>query len=258
MEFAAFYYDSEMDYSKYGLVGGMTVIENPMGNISRNSTTAKFLHQTAIILLDECTMTHKNSLKAIHLTMQNLRDNQKIFGGALILLSEKLPGVVTSYKSIDSALNEDDAVNYPVEFLNSLEPPGMPPHCLNLKVGSSIILLRNLNAPKLCNGTRLAATRLMPNLIEATILNGKAKGEVILIPRIPLMPTDIPFEFKRLQFRVRLSFAMSINKLLDDIQNIIDINIDNYNEDQNLILSDNECNLLDNLELEEQEIAEES
>jgi ATP-dependent DNA helicase PIF1 len=63
------------------------VIENPMGNISRNSTTAKFLHQTAIILLDECTMTHKNSLKAIHLTMQNLRDNQKIFGGALILLS---------------------------------------------------------------------------------------------------------------------------------------------------------------------------
>jgi len=45
---------------------------------------------------------------------------------------------------------------------------------------------------------------------------------------------------------------------IDDIQNIIDINIDNYNEDQNLILSDNECNLLDDLELEEQEMAEES
>ncbi|XP_022160977.1 uncharacterized protein LOC111027069 [Myzus persicae] len=97
-----------------------------------------------------------------------------------------------------SALNEDDAVNYKVEFLNSLEPSCTPPHFLNLKVSSSIILLRNLNAPKLCNGTRLAVKRLMPNLIKGKILTGKAKGEFVLIPRIPLIPTDMPFEFKRL------------------------------------------------------------
>jgi len=48
---------------------------------------AKVLQQTAIILLDECTMTHKKSLEAIHRTMQDLRDNQNIFGGVLILLS---------------------------------------------------------------------------------------------------------------------------------------------------------------------------
>jgi hypothetical protein len=47
---------------------------------------AKVLQQTAIILLDECTMTYKKSLEAIHRTMQDLRDNQNIFG-ALILLS---------------------------------------------------------------------------------------------------------------------------------------------------------------------------
>ncbi|XP_036347968.1 uncharacterized protein LOC118757357, partial [Rhagoletis pomonella] len=107
-------------------------------------------------------------------------------------------------------MNQDDAVNYPVEFLNSMEPPGMPPHCLNLKVGSSIILLRNLNA--LCNGTRLAVKKLMANLVEATVLTGKAKGEIVLIPRIPLIKTDMPFEFQRLQFPVRLAFAMSVNK----------------------------------------------
>jgi len=56
------------------------------------------------------------------------------------LIREKLLGGVTSYKTVDSALNEDDAVNYPVEFLNSLEPLGMPPHCLNFKVSSLIIL----------------------------------------------------------------------------------------------------------------------
>lgn len=52
----------------------------------------------------------------------------------------------------------------------------------------------------------------MPNLIEATILTGKAKGEIVLIPRIAMIPTDMPFQFKRLQFPLRLSFAMSINK----------------------------------------------
>jgi ATP-dependent DNA helicase PIF1 len=101
-----------------------------------------------------------------------------------------LPDAVTSYKSVDSALNEDDAVIYLVEFLNSLDLPGMPPHFLNLKIGSSIILLRNLNAPKLCKGTRLTVKRLMSNLIEATILTGKVKGEVELIPHIPHIHTS--------------------------------------------------------------------
>lgn len=52
----------------------------------------------------------------------------------------------------------------------------------------------------------------MPNLIEATIISGKFKGEDVLIPRIPLISTDLPFDFKRLQFPVRLAFAITINK----------------------------------------------
>jgi ATP-dependent DNA helicase PIF1 len=50
------------------------------------------------------------------------------------------------------------------------------------------------------------------NIIEATILNGKFKGEDVLLPRIPMIPTDMSFEFKRLQFPVRLAFVMTINK----------------------------------------------
>ncbi|CAH2108468.1 unnamed protein product [Euphydryas editha] len=114
-------------------------------------------------------------------------------------IQAKLPGVVTTYKSINTVMNHDEAMNYPIEFLNSLEPAGMPPRCLNLKGGSLIILLRNINPPKLCNGTRLAVKKLLPNLIEARILTAKSK-EVCLIPRIPMIPTDMPFEFERLQY----------------------------------------------------------
>ena len=52
----------------------------------------------------------------------------------------------------------------------------------------------------------------MENVIEATILTGPFEGEAVLIPRIPIIPTDLPFQFKRLQFPIRLAFAITINK----------------------------------------------
>jgi len=73
-------------------------------------------------------------------------------------------------------------------------------------------MLRVINQPRLCNGTRLTVKKLMNIVIEATIIKGKYKGEDVLIPRKPAIPTDIPFDFKRLQFPVRLAFAMTINK----------------------------------------------
>jgi ATP-dependent DNA helicase PIF1 len=60
--------------------------------------------------------------------------------------------------------------------------------------------------------TRLCIKTLMPHVIETTIMTVCAKGEDVFIPRIPLLPSDMPFQFKRLQFPVRLAFAMSINK----------------------------------------------
>jgi ATP-dependent exoDNAse (exonuclease V) alpha subunit len=44
---------------------------------------------------------------------------------------------------------------------------------------------------------------------------GDHAGKRIFLPRIPLCPSDdemFPFQFKRKQFPIRLSFAMTINK----------------------------------------------
>ncbi|XP_044741909.1 uncharacterized protein LOC123302881 [Chrysoperla carnea] len=120
-------------------------------------------------------------------------------------IQDMIPGAVKIYYSIDTTINENESVNFPTEFLNSLDIPGMPLHCLKLKVGSPIILLRNLNSPQLCNGTRLCVKQLQNNVIKAKILTGKDKVNTVFIPRIPLISNEMSINFKRLQFPVKLA-----------------------------------------------------
>ncbi|XP_069171785.1 uncharacterized protein [Procambarus clarkii] len=128
------------------------------------------------------------------------------------IIQSNIKSEAVTYKSVDTVVEADEAVNYPTVFLNSLDLPGIPPHVLQLNIGVPIIMLRNINQPKLCNGTRLAVKIFISNVIEAAILTGPLKGEDVLIPRIPMIPTDMPFQFKRLQFPIRLAFAKTINK----------------------------------------------
>ncbi|XP_017470385.1 PREDICTED: uncharacterized protein LOC108362062 [Rhagoletis zephyria] len=65
----------------------MQINENPTCNISKNSGMGRVLQQCKLIVWDECTMAHKKSVEALDRTLKDLRNNQEIFGGALILLS---------------------------------------------------------------------------------------------------------------------------------------------------------------------------
>ncbi|AQK75317.1 hypothetical protein ZEAMMB73_Zm00001d018231 [Zea mays] len=132
-----------------------------------------------------------------------------------VKMIDRFQGEHMVYHSFDSAM--DDPHNYyPPEFLNTLTPNGLPPHILKLKIGCPIILLRNIDpANGLCNGTRLVIRGFQRNSIDAEIVLGQHVGKRIFLPRIPLCPSDeemFPFQFKRKQFPVRLSFAMTVNK----------------------------------------------
>jgi len=140
---------------------------------------------------------------------RTLEMNRKIIG--------ILAGEPTIYYSADSAVSEDpnDAINYPVEFLNDQTPSGMPPHALILKKGAIIMLLRNLNPKKgLCNGTRMIIEGLARNFLTAKIISECNRGDIVFIPRIDLAPSDttLPFVLRRRQFPIIPAYAITINK----------------------------------------------
>ncbi|GBP92749.1 ATP-dependent DNA helicase pif1 [Eumeta japonica] len=73
-----------------------------------------------------------------------LAAKNKDVDGLNYIIQNKIIGTMHSFKSIDCVTNEDETTNYPIEFLNSLDVPGLPPHNLRLKVDSVVIMLRNI------------------------------------------------------------------------------------------------------------------
>ncbi|PKA58987.1 ATP-dependent DNA helicase PIF1 [Apostasia shenzhenica] len=94
---------------------------------------------------------------------------------------------------------------YTPEFLNSLTLLGLPPHSLQLKINTSILLLRNLDQSRgLCNGTKLIVKNLGQRVIEAQITKGSNIQENIIIPRISMTSNqnDMSFILKRKQLPI--------------------------------------------------------
>ena len=60
------------------------------------------------------------------------------------IMIKELPGQPMIYRSYDKVRNQEEAHQFPIEFLNSLSISSIPPHVLELKRGAPIMLLRNL------------------------------------------------------------------------------------------------------------------
>lgn len=123
---------------------------------------------------------------------------------------DRLAGDKRTYESIDelhsnnNESTEELNLKYQMEYINSITPNGMPPHKLHLKIGSTIILLRNLSlAFGLCNGTRLIVRKLHDRILECELLHGPEKGKTVFIPRINMTnehDRQFPFILHRRQF----------------------------------------------------------
>jgi hypothetical protein len=133
------------------------------------------------------------------------------------ILSQFPPEAMTTYFSVDSvdAATPEETALWPLDFLHSLTPSGMPPHELILAPGVLIMLLRNIDADAgLCNGVRAVVLKTLPHVLDVVILSGTKAGKRVYIPRVMLAPKnpDLPFILRRRQFPVKLAWTMTINK----------------------------------------------
>ncbi|GJR63616.1 ATP-dependent DNA helicase PIF1-like protein [Tanacetum coccineum] len=102
-----------------------------------------------------------------------------------------IPGEETIYESSDSVSLVDDDTNfddsiYTTDFLNGIKMSGLPKHAIKLKIGTPVMLMRNIDQKAgLCNGTRLQVLRMGINVIEGKIISGGSVGKICAIPRMP-------------------------------------------------------------------------
>ncbi|XP_058763805.1 uncharacterized protein LOC131637240 [Vicia villosa] len=131
-----------------------------------------------------------------------------------------MPGEIKDYYSSNtvdkSEIHDTNVVDILIpEFLSSLSTSGLPNHHIKLKVGTPVMLMRNIDQSEgLCNGTRVMITKMANHVIEARVMVGKGYGNLVYIPRMDMSPSQSPwpFKLKRRQFPIVVSYAMTINK----------------------------------------------
>ncbi|XP_019184265.1 PREDICTED: ATP-dependent DNA helicase PIF1-like [Ipomoea nil] len=173
------------------------IVENTFPRFSEHQHDGNYLIGRAILALTLEVVDEVNE----YMRNMNAAESQTYFSSDSVCPVEITPDSVA-------------ALHTP-EFLNRLKYYSVPNHSLTLKVGSPIMLLRNIDhSDGLCNGTRLIISKLGDHVVEAKILFGSNAGTKVLIPRLSLTPSDpkLPFKFQRRQFPLMLSYAMTINK----------------------------------------------
>lgn len=152
---------------------------------------------------------NESLLKNAILTATN--DNMRLLNKQAI---DNFPGPTRTYKSIDS-VPEESAAWYREEYLNSITLNCFPDHILELKVGSPVMVLRNIDPlNQVCNGTQGVVKRMMKYIIEIEYISYDGTKRTFLCHRMKLKSNEdqIPVSFYRLQYPICSSFAMTINK----------------------------------------------
>lgn len=144
-----------------------TIVEDTFPMFSTNNADKRFLKSRAILA---------PTLDAVNAVNQ--------------YMSDRHVAETRTYLSCDTVCRSesDDSILADVhtpEFLNGIRASGIPNHSLTLKVGSPVMLLRNIDhSHGLYNGTRLIVTKLSEHVIEARISTGDHSGTRVSVPRM--------------------------------------------------------------------------
>jgi hypothetical protein len=121
---------------------------------------------------------------------------------------DKLPEPLIEVLSHDMSLKLPDWDPAP-GLLHKLNPVGLPPHRLRLKVGSVVTLLRDLNtSSQLSKSQHLRVLRAENERLECLVLDGQLEGTKALLTRVPFPAqyrNDRSYPFQRTQFPVRVA-----------------------------------------------------
>lgn len=142
------------------------------------------------------------------------------------VILRRLPGSKSTYLSKTSVDLQDrgtarpdatDGFQIAQEELDSISPPRIPPHRLELKVGAIVMLLFNMCKPMgLCNGTRFVVTGLYRDTIKVRRVTAfRGEREELFLPKLLMSSSDVPVAgtINRIQIPVTLAMAMTINKV---------------------------------------------
>jgi hypothetical protein len=127
---------------------------------------------------------------------------------AIETVLDKLPEPLIELLSQDISLKLPDWDPAP-GLLHKLNPVGLPPHRLRIKVGSVVSLLRDLNtSSQLSKSQHLRILRIENERLECLVLDGQLQGTKALLTRVPFPAkyrNDFQYPFQRTQYPVRVA-----------------------------------------------------
>lgn len=127
---------------------------------------------------------------------------------AIETILNKLPEPLVELLSQDFSLQQPEWDPAP-GLLHKLNPVGLPPHRLRIKVGSVVSLLRDLNtSSQLSKSQHLRVLRVEKERLECLVLDGQLEGTKALLTRVPFPAkyrNDVQYPFQRTQFPIRVA-----------------------------------------------------
>ncbi|UYV63072.1 hypothetical protein LAZ67_2003057 [Cordylochernes scorpioides] len=196
-------------HSTFKLPLELTRDEVPVCNLNADFAMGEVLTQCKFIVWDECTMAHRHALEAVDITLKDCRQDQRPMEGVVLLLAGELRQILpiiprgTIADELHACLKASPLWSFVEKLILSTNMRAVNSGDPNSLLFSQFLL-------------QLGSCQIN-DTDEASILTGCFQNEEVFIPRIPLIHDDkhSPLHFKRLQFPIRVSFAMSINKAQD-------------------------------------------